>query len=138
MNPIQHQFTLLSQTLFAQDTGVTYKQAAVKTWEVLKQTALLIYLLALLVVVVLVWLWSTGFRKGYCFRKWLETEQPTLERLLLEAGKLLLKPFELVADWSQSQVKELLGIEVKALAPAADPKALAPVVEKSVCDRDHT
>lgn len=134
-NPIQYQAAQLCDTLFAPDTALTYKEATLKSGEILKQTARLIFMLGLLFVVFVVWVWSVGFQSGQGFRGWLETEQPTLERLLQEAAKILLKPFELVAEWSQSQVKELLGIpEDKVITPATDCKVIEPAVEKKITE----
>jgi hypothetical protein len=137
-NPIQYQASQLWQTLATQETAWTYKQAIIKTWELLKQTGKLIVLLVLLVVVVLVWWWSLGYRGGYDFRKWLETEQPTLEELLQEAVTRLLMPFEWLANWAQDKVKELLGIpDEKAITPGAERKAIAPA-PKRVTEVDVT
>ncbi|MBD2099878.1 hypothetical protein [Leptolyngbya sp. FACHB-261] len=117
-NPIFEQATELWATLSDPCTALTYKNAASRTWVLLRQIVRLIFLLTLLAVVVVVWIWSVGFQSGRAFRSWLNTEEPTPTLLLQKTADILLWPFKVTVDWSKKQIKEQLGIELKPLWPA--------------------
>jgi hypothetical protein len=134
MNSIQAQAGELWQTLSERDTAVTYKQAAVKTWKVLKQGIILIVSLALLSIAIVLWIWSVGFNSGRSFREWLETEKPAPNEILGVTIYFLLWPFERAFDWAKDQVQKSLGwtvkIDAQLLESTGQSKALPTGSEK--------
>ena len=112
MNPIQYQTNVLWGDLSSKDTIKTYKQALVKTWILLKETAILILMLFLLLVVFVVWVWNLGFRSGWEFRKWIESENPEPKELVDVIIKLLINSFTMVFNWIKDLVENKLGLKL--------------------------
>ena len=101
------------QTLSAPDTGKIYLRAIVKTWQLIKQLARLIFLLALLFIAFVISVWSFGFKSGYKLREKLETEQTSPQALLQEAISLILSWVKEMVDWAESQIPRLSSEKTK-------------------------
>jgi hypothetical protein len=128
MNKIQAQATNLWQRLSAPDTGATYQQAALLTWDILKETATLLWLVICLFLVAFEWFWKTSVQLGSDFRAWLSgIEQSSPDRVVSEAGRALLLAGKNSVGFTLSQAKEQLGIALEPPAPAALPAKSVPV-----------
>lgn len=122
MNKIQAQAAHLWQRLSAPNTGATYQQAALLTWDILKETATLLWLVICLFLVAFEWFWKTSVQLGGDFRAWLSgIEQSSPDRVVSEAGRALLSAGRNSVDYTLSQAKEQLGISLEPPAPAALP-----------------
>jgi hypothetical protein len=127
MNKIQAQAANLWQRLSAPDTGATYQQAALLTWDILKETATLFWLVICLFLVASEWFWKTSVQLGSDFRAWLSgIEQSSPDRVVSEAGRALLSAGRNSVGFTLSQAKEQLGISLEPPAPAALPAKSAP------------
>lgn len=118
MNPIQNQATELWQNLSDKETALTLKKGLEKFWEIIQQTAQLLFFLVLLVVAFVIWFWSVGYQSGRAFRTWMETDVKSPDDLVTQLINMVLKPLEVLPDWAKSQIQQLLGIDLKALPPA--------------------
>jgi hypothetical protein len=132
-NPIQYQAIELWQTLSDEDTKLTFKQAAIALWKVLKQAGRLVFLVGLFFLVVVVWFWTVAYRTGSDFRYWLETAMVSPEELVSKTLELLLKPVKWVSKWSELKLQEFLGIKQStAIAPSSPAKLIAGKTDTSV------
>jgi hypothetical protein len=118
MNPIQNQATELWQNLSDKETALTLKKGLEKFWEIIQQTAQLLFFLVLLVVAFVIWFWSVGYQSGRAFRTWMETDVKSPDDLVTQLVNMVLKPLAVLPDWAKSQIQQLLGIDLKALPPA--------------------
>ncbi len=96
------------ETLSEKKTAAIYKEAIIKTWELLKQAVTVIVSVFLLFVAILIWIWGYGFTQGKIFGEWLqnqgEVRQP--EELVERIFKLLLDLIEKAIAWAKKQVKQ--------------------------------
>jgi hypothetical protein len=109
MNPIQYQASQLWDNLSDKSTAKTYKCALIKTGDLLKQTAILLLMLVLLLVAVFVWMWNVGYRSGWGFRKWMESENPSPQELVAAVFNFLTQPIILAFNWTQNQLETQFG-----------------------------
>jgi hypothetical protein len=125
MDRIQAQAALLWQRLSAPDTGATYKQAALLTWDILKETAALLWLLICLFLVAFEWFWKNSIHLGSSFRAWLAgIEQTSPDQVVSEAGRALLSAGKNSVGFTLLQAKEQLGIPLEA-PPTTEAKPAA-------------
>ena len=109
----------LVDLLFNPDTGNTYKSAALLTWEILKESARLVWLLFCVVLIVVDWLWRYSFQAGQTTRNWYNAiEDPKADNFLPAAGRVLTDFGRNGASSLFSQAREQLGL------PAAESVAL--------------
>jgi hypothetical protein len=129
MDKIQAQASHLWQRLSAPETGATYQQAALLTWDLLKETASLLWLLICLFLVAFEWFWKTSVQLGSDFRAWLSgIEQSSPDRVVSEAGRALLSAGKNSVGFTLSQAKGQLGLPVEQTAlPTTSPAKPLPV-----------
>lgn len=142
MDRIQAQANKLWQLIFAAETGQTYQKTLSLTWEILKESAQLIWLLLCLVLVLGTWIGMSTVQTGKNLKIWyqnLSTEvNPSDDgdgsAVFNSAGKALLEASSSSVAYLLSQAKEQLGIQddivVKAIEPAS-PTVEPPAVDKS-------
>ncbi|MDA0866914.1 MAG: hypothetical protein O2890_10945, partial [Cyanobacteria bacterium] len=99
MDTIKVQASKVSQLIFATDTVGAYQKALSLTWNILRETALLVWLVICLVFVGGEWLWNTAIdlgRKGRAWYESLSAEKPeageaqsleTIGKSVLSAGE---------------------------------------------------
>ncbi|MBW4521186.1 MAG: hypothetical protein KME16_15990 [Scytolyngbya sp. HA4215-MV1] len=126
MNTIREQFTKLWQLLSNSETGTNYQKTLGNTWQILRETLKLAWLILCFGLVMLAWLWNVAIQGGQSLRSWLNgIEEPTANRVLSEAGKVLLTAGQTTTTSLVSQARSQLGIpepvEVKAV-PVSEPK----------------
>lgn len=109
-NPIQLYAIELWDSLSEKDTVVTYKQAIIKTWKLLKYLLALLFFVFLLVVALILSIWGIGFNTGISLQKWLDNggqgRQP--EEFIMELLKILLLPVQKVMEWANQYVEKYL------------------------------
>jgi hypothetical protein len=126
MNTIREQFAKLWQLLSNSETGNNYQKTLVNTWQILRETLKLAWLVLCFGLVMLAWLWNIAIQSGQSLRSWLNgIEEPTADRILSEAGRALLTAGQTTTTSLVSQARSQLGIpepvEVKAV-PVSEPK----------------
>ena len=127
MNRIQDQAAKLWQTLSATDTVTTYKQAGVVTWNIVRELALLVWLVFCLVLVAIDWFWKNSIQAGRNFRYWLTNlDQSSPDRIASEAGRALLTVGKDSLDTTISKARTQLGLPLKLEMPEREPVAVAP------------
>ncbi len=112
MKLIQYQANVVWNNLSNPNTAKIYQQALVKTWKLLKETAILLLMLLLLVVVFVLWVWHIGFSVGWRFRQWMESPNKEPEKFVDNTIKSLANSFAQVFNWVKGFVEEKLGLEL--------------------------
>ncbi|HIK56591.1 MAG TPA: hypothetical protein IGS37_15690 [Synechococcales cyanobacterium M55_K2018_004] len=118
--------TELWQNLSDRNTGKIYRSAFHKTWELLQQIGTLLLLLLLSLLGLLIGAWLLGFHTGREFRKWLEADSPTPQKIFAKLLAVLLLPFQILTIWLDRALKQAFGWDLKLtqLLPPADPDLL--------------
>ncbi|MGJ3246095.1 MAG: hypothetical protein ACFE0I_08480 [Elainellaceae cyanobacterium] len=111
---IQNQSAKVWQILANPETAKTYKDAIVITWNILKETAVLLWLVVCLVLVAADWFWTNSILAGRRSRLWLSSlEGVDTSDLTSEAGKKLLSASKASFLGTISQAREQLGLPQK-------------------------
>lgn len=127
MNKIQDQIAKVWHLLFSQETGETYRNAIFLTGEIIKETIKLVWLFACLGFLFLTWGWMYSVIAGRNLRTWYNSiEDRSTDRVLGEAGRVLLLAGSTGATLAVTQAKSQLGIEndpkpIEAIASEASP-----------------
>ena len=112
MDRIQAQAAKLWRLLFSSDTVATYQKTLTRTWEILKESALLVWLIFCLVFVLAEWVWKSCAQLIADLKTWYGGfEEPSANTLLSATGKAFLSAGEASIDYVLSQAKGQLGIE---------------------------
>ncbi|NES24242.1 MAG: hypothetical protein F6K41_36350 [Symploca sp. SIO3E6] len=129
MNKIQAQAAKVGKILFSADTWAAYKQAIVLSWNLLKESARLIWLIICLGIFVVAWLWTNSLQVAQELKSWYASvEEPKTDHFLDAAGKELLLAGSTGAALALTHAKNQLGIEeepeaieIPAIAPEVSP-----------------
>jgi hypothetical protein len=134
MDTIKVQANKVSQLIFASDTGSTYQKALTLTWDILRETALLIWLVICLIFVGAEWLWNTAIDLGQKVRAWYESlgekkAEPGEPQSFESISKSVLSAGESGAAFLLYRAKQQLGIDAEPPAPKTvkKPEASKPV-----------
>jgi hypothetical protein len=124
MDTIKVQASKVSQLIFATDTAGTYQKALSLTWDILRETALLIWLAICLVVVGGEWLWNTAIELGQKGRAWYESlsakpAEPEEPQSFESISKSVLSAGESGAAFLLHRAKRQLGMDAEPPAPKA-------------------
>jgi hypothetical protein len=129
MDKIKDQASKVGQLVFAAETGEAYRQTLLLTWKILRETALLIWLIICLVFVGAEWFWNTAIALGQKARAAYTglTQQSSEEQSFESISKSLLITGENSAAFLLYQAKQQLGIkadppEPKTVTPTPAPK----------------
>lgn len=121
---ISSQANKVWQIVTAPDTAVTYQQALSLTWTIVKEAALLVWLVLCLVLVVFDWFWTNSIYAGRRARLWIESfDQQDTNQMATEAGKALVTTSRNSLAFAISQARERLGLPEKQ-------EPTLPVIEK--------
>ena len=133
MEKIKIQANKVGELVFSADTGVTYKKAFVLTWNILRETGLLLWLVICFVFVGGEWFWKTSLDLGRKTRVWYEglqtstTEEPKSATAM---GQSALTALGSSTETLLYKAKKQLGMEAEPPAPKpAKPLATAPSSE---------
>lgn len=132
MDTIKEQASKVSQLIFATDTAGTYQKALSLTWAILRETALLVWLVICLVFVGGEWLWNTAIELGKKGRIWYESlgekkAAPGEAQSLESIGKSVLSAGESGAAFLLYRAKQQLGIDADPPAKTQPPTTAPPV-----------
>ncbi len=134
MDKIQTQASKVSNLVFAASTRETYQKTLSLTWNILKETGLLLWLVICLVFVGGEWFWKKSITLGRNTRNWYEnlsapkTEAP---KSPTEVGQSLLSALGTSTQHLLFQAKQQLGIDAEPPAPSSMPTTPAPSVPAS-------
>ncbi|HEY9879547.1 MAG TPA: hypothetical protein V6D29_13910 [Leptolyngbyaceae cyanobacterium] len=133
MDRIKDQSNRVSQLVFAPETGATYKKTLTLTWDILRETGLLVWLVICLVFVGTDWFWNNSIRLGRNARAWydgLGEKSESSEQSLAEKSQSLLEVGKSGAAYLLAQARQQLGMPQPqpdvAVTPAAPKVAAAP------------
>ncbi|WP_008309088.1 hypothetical protein [Leptolyngbya sp. PCC 6406] len=131
MDKIKTQASKVGELLFAPDTGAAYKKTLTLTWDILRETGLLLWLVICFVFVGGEWFWNSAISLGQKGRTWYEglsQETTTEPKSAGEIGQSLLVAGENSAAFLLYQAKKQLGIDAEPPQPKvpAPPQASAP------------
>ena len=130
MDKIKAQAGKVGQLVFAGDTSSTYGKALTLTWDILRETALLVWLVVCLVFVGGEWFWHTAMGLGAKARTWYDglsqTDNSREERSFTEMGQSLLTAGGNGAAFLLYQAKKQLGIDAERSTPKTPAKKSAP------------
>jgi hypothetical protein len=139
MEKIQAQFTKLLKLLTASETFGTYQSAVTVTWTILKEAALLVWLVICLVLVVFDWFWKISVGTGRSARAWVNQLEGSSEQIASETGKALLSAGKSSLDYTLNQARSQLGFEipsepvkVEPVKPAPTPAVTTPIKPETV------
>ncbi len=91
-------------------TTATYQGFVTTTWDILRETALLIWLGLCLFLVVFEWFWHNSLAAGRQSRTWLNSLDGSNEKIAAETGKALLSAGKSSLDFTITTAKQQLGL----------------------------
>lgn len=129
-NQIQAQTAKVWQTITDPATANSYKQVVVVTWNIIRETAVLVWLILCLVVVLGDWLWRNSYRAGRNVRNWVtHFKQPDPNQLFSTTGQRLLESGRTSVDRAIAAARSQIGIERLPELPEAPIEVEAAAVE---------
>jgi hypothetical protein len=130
MDKIKAQAGKVGQLVFAGETSSTYGKALTLTWDILRETALLVWLVVCLVFVGGEWFWHTAIGLGAKARAWYEglsqTDDSGEAKSFTDMGQSLLTAGENGATFLLYQAKKQLGLDAEPPTPKTPAKKPAP------------
>lgn len=133
MDKIKEQASIVSQLLFSADTGDIYKKTLTRTWDILREVGLLLWLVLCLTFVGGEWFYRTAVGLGRSTRTWYiglsEEKGPSTEpQSITSTGQSLLDTVQSSASYLLAQARQQLGIPEPEPQPAAPPAPVPPVI----------
>ncbi|QQE64980.1 hypothetical protein GFS31_16650 [Leptolyngbya sp. BL0902] len=129
MDKIKEQANVVGQLVFSGETGEIYKKMLTRTWEILRATGLLLWLVICLTFVGGEWFYRNSISLGSRTRVWytnFSTKSADAEPLSMETtGAALLDTIKSGSAYLLSQARQQLGLP--ASTPAASAPKAAPV-----------
>ncbi len=133
MDTIKEQANLVSQLLFSTDTGDIYKKALARTWDILREVGVLLWLVICLIFVGGEWFYRTAVGLGRSTRTWyigLSEKDASDAQSITSSGQALLDTVQSGTSYLLAQARQQLGIpepEPQPPAPPASPTPAPPV-----------
>jgi hypothetical protein len=138
MDKIKEQASVVSQLLFSADTGDIYKKTLARTWDILREVGVLLWLVICLTFVGGEWFYRTAVSLGRSTRTWYvglsEKDSSAEPTSMASTGQALLDTVQSSTTYLLSQARQQLGIPepepkppVAAAPPAKPAAAVAPV-----------
>ena len=135
MDKIKDQANIVSQLLFANDTGDIYKKTLTRTWDILREVGILLWLVLCLTFVGGEWFYRTSVGLGRSTRAWyteLSQKDSSVEaQPITSTGQALFDTVKSSTSYLLAQARQQLGLpeppppDPVAATPA--PKPVAPV-----------
>jgi hypothetical protein len=135
MDKIKDQANIVSQLLFANDTGDIYKKTLTRTWDILREVGILLWLVLCLTFVGGEWFYRTSVGLGRSTRAWyteLSQKDSSVEaQPITSTGQALFDTVKSNTSYLLAQARQQLGLpeppppDPVAATPA--PKPVAPV-----------
>ncbi|MEA5447378.1 hypothetical protein VB780_02275 [Leptolyngbya sp. CCNP1308] len=131
MDKIKEQASIVSQLLFSADTGDIYKKTLARTWDILREVGLLLWLVLCLTFVAGEWFYRTAVGLGRSTRAWyvnLSEKDPNTEpQSMTSTGQALFDSVQSSAAYLLAQARQQLGIPEPEPQPSAPPVPSPPV-----------
>ncbi|MBD2105372.1 hypothetical protein [Nodosilinea sp. FACHB-13] len=131
MDTIKEQANTVSQLLFSTDTGDIYKKALARTWDILREVGLLLWLVVCLAFVGAEWFYRTAVGLGRSTRAWYiglsEKDPSTDAQSMTSTGQALLDTVQSSTSYLLAQARQQLGIPEPEPQPAISPVPAPPV-----------
>lgn len=135
MDKIKEQANIVSQLLFSTETGDIYTKTLTRTWDILREVGVLLWLVICLTFVGGEWFYRTSVSLGRSARTWysgLSEKGPDVEpQSIASTGEALLDTVKSGTTYLLNQARQQLGIpEPEPIAPppaAATPPSATPV-----------
>lgn len=105
-----------------QNVMVKYTQAITTTIFLGVSILRFLFLSALLVLAIVLWLWSISFQTGRLFGQWCLDQKPDAAQIAYKLGEITLFPLLLLTVWSRQKVKEFWNIELPLLSESTPPQ----------------
>lgn len=138
MNRLKEQFQKLWATLTGDETLPTYRKALDLTWQILKETLILLWLVLCLVVVAGEWVWNGAIALVNQSKTVLEKAKDTSsDQMVTDTGKALLTASSDSVAFAIDRAKEQLGLPVQPRVKPA-PKPPSPSTQDKSDPTDAT
>jgi hypothetical protein len=119
------------KTVSDQESLGTYQKTIQTTWNILRETGRLLWLILCLGLVFVTWIWTTSKTSSQQLKTWYESiPEPKSENVMTEASQFLASASRTTATKVMTQAREQLGLPaptvtpvVKTVAAAAPPVA---------------
>ncbi len=141
MDKIKDQATIVSQLLFANDTGDIYKKTLTRTWDILREVGILLWLVLCLTFVGGEWFYRTSVGLGRSTRAWyteLSQKDSSVEaQPITSTGQALFDTVKSSTSYLLAQARQQLGLPEPPppeppVAATPAPKPVAPPVSSPV------
>ncbi len=131
MDTIKEQANLVSQLLFSTDTGDIYKKTVARTWDILREVGVLLWLVICLTFVGGEWFYRTAVGLGRSTRRWYidlsEKDTSADAQPITSSGQVLLDTVQSSTSYLLAQARQQLGIPEPEPKPPAPPAPAPPV-----------
>lgn len=132
MDTIKTQANKVSELVFSADTGATYRKTLVLTWNILRETGVLLWLVICLVFVGGEWFWKNSISLGRKTRDWyndLQTPSTEEPKSATAIGQSAWTTLSTSTETLLYKAKQQLGIDAEPPAPKAPaPEPVPPTV----------
>lgn len=136
MDKIKQQANIVRQLLFAGDTAQIYQQTLTRTWDILRETSQLVWLVICLTFVGGEWFYRRSVQLGRNTRTWYndlsrQAASPGQGQSMETTGQALLDTVQSSTSYLLSQARKQLGLQEPPAPPAspAAPPAPKPLVD---------
>ncbi len=129
MDKIKGQAAKVGELVFASETASAYQKTLSLTWQILRETAILLWLMVCLLFVGGEWLWKTATHLGQQTRTWYEglsQSTPGEEKSLGKMGQSLWQTLQGSGAQLLYTAKTQLGMEAEPPAPPPAPSPVTP------------
>ncbi|MGG6241343.1 hypothetical protein ACQ4N7_22185 [Nodosilinea sp. AN01ver1] len=131
MDKIKEQANVVSQLLFSADTSDIYKKTLARTWDIVREVGILLWLVICLTFVGGEWFYRTAVGLGRSTRAWyigLSEKDPNADaQPITSTGQALLDTVQSGTSYLLAQARQQLGIPAPdPLTSAAPPPAKPP------------
>lgn len=129
MDRVKSQAAVVSRLLFAPETASSYQKVLVLTGQILKEVALLLWLLICSIFVLIAWIGETAISSGQSARDWWQAQQNSSadgNQTAAATGKAILDVSQNGVGFLLNQAREQLGLEKKEIEKPTKPASPAP------------
>ncbi|MDX2241421.1 MAG: hypothetical protein NW224_12115 [Leptolyngbyaceae cyanobacterium bins.302] len=115
MDRIKAQADKFWTLLLDPQTYAAYKNFVVTTWAILREAALLVWLVVCLSLVGFEWFWQNSLAAGHNSRAWFNRLEGSNEQIASETGKALLSAGKSSLNFTIATAKQQLGLPAEAV-----------------------
>ncbi len=115
------------KTVSDQESLGTYQKTVQTTWNILRETGRLLWLVFCLGLVFITWLWTTSKTSGQQLRTWYEgIPEPKSENVVTQVSQFFASASRTTATKVMTQAREQLGLSAPEVTPIVKAVAAAP------------